>query len=85
MAVQCVRVTRCVQVNILISPLSLHVFKGWAMCVCVQGRGAREGVGRLYLTNTGIMSLRRPVKCSIFIVCTEVRVAILIRPFLRYK
>jgi len=75
MAVQCVRVTRRVRAA------SQHIdqrfvatcFKNVCVCVCVRvsrGGGSREGVGRLYLTNTGIMSLRRPVKCAIFIVCT---------------
>lgn len=41
-------------------------FKGWA--VCVERGGEREGAGRSRAfvdTNTGIMSLRRPVKCAI--------------------
>lgn len=61
---------RSLKVNILISALSLHVFKGWA--VCVERRGnARELVDReLLWTQTRELCHTDVQSSALFIVCT---------------
>lgn len=59
------------KVNILISALSLHVFKGWS--VCVERRGdASEGAGRSgdLWTQTRELCHSAVQSSALFIVCT---------------
>lgn len=74
MGVQCVRVKRRLEVNVLISALSLHVFKGWA----VEGGGTW---GSFYLTDTRIWMHRHTVKFCKYCLPLKRRCAFFTRGF----